>query len=245
MPEASVPVTAERAFRPPRLLAQELAEFLARQIIFLELEFGPRLTEEDIGRRYGVSRSPVREAMRILENDGLVVRLPRRGVWVSPITLEDVNEIYACRLPLEGLAAELAAGRSSRVSVEPLRRAFEGLEKSSGDVRAYFEANVAFTRTVHEIAGNRTLKRLLENISKQGLRYRFLAYSKLPHLIDTSINGNRKVFKAIVKGDTGTARAVTENLIRNSWQRIVGYLNDQGSDMLSPVDASGRVRTVN
>lgn len=245
MPEASIPVSAEREFRAPRLLAQELAEFLARQIIFLELECGPRLTEEEIGRRYGVSRSPVREAMRILENDGLVVRLPRRGVWVSPITLEDVNEIYACRLPLEGLAAALAAGRSSRVSVEPLRRAFEGLEKSSGDVRAYFEANVAFTRTVHVMAGNRTLKRLLENISKQGLRYRFLAYSKLPHLIDTSIKGNRKVFKAIVKGDAATARAVTENLIRNSWNRIVAHLEGQGSADLSPPAPDVRARTIN
>lgn len=242
MEQASIPLAAESEFRPPRVLAQELAAFLERKIIFLELDIGPRLTEEEIGRRFGVSRSPVREAMRILENDGLVVRLPRRGAWVSPITLEDVNEVYACRLPLEGLAAELAAGRSSRVSAEPLHRAFEALERTSGDVRAYFESNVAFTQTIHAMAGNRTLKRLIENISKQGLRYRYLAYSKLPHLIDTSIGGNRKVFKAILKGDAETARAVSEQLIRNSWNKIVAYLEGQGSADLSPPD---RPRTIN
>ena len=241
MVQASLPFATETEFRPPRVLAQELATFLEQKIIFLELDIGPRLTEEEIGRRYGVSRSPVREAMRILENDGLVVRLPRRGAWVSPITLEDVNEVYACRVPLEGLASELAAGRSSQGSAEPLQRPFEALERSSGDVRAYFESNVAFSQTIHAMAGNHTLKRLIENISKQGLRYRFLAYSKMPHLIDTSIRENRKVFKAILKGDAETARAVTEQLIRNSWTKIVAHLEGQGRADLSPLDPAGTI----
>jgi DNA-binding GntR family transcriptional regulator len=245
MRQASVPVSNEIEFRAPRVLAQELAAFVEQKIIFLELEMGPRLTEEEIGRRYGVSRSPVREAMRILENDGLIVRLPRRGAWISPITLADVNEVYACRLPLEGLAAELAAARSSRVSVTPLERAFEALERSSGDVRAYFESNVAFTRTIHDMAGNRTLRRLIGTISKQSLRYRYLAYSKLPHLIDASIKGNRRVLKAVLKGDSGAARAITEQLIRNSWNQVVDYLKGQGSGDLSAADGKNCPPTIN
>lgn len=245
MSQASAPVAPEFEFRPPRVLAQELATFLEQKIIFLELEIGPRLTEEEIGRRYGVSRSPVREAMRILENDGLIVRLPRRGAWVSPITLEDVNEVYACRLPLEGLAAELAAQRGSKTSALTLQRAFAALEGLTGDVRGYFEANVAFTQAVHDLAGNRTLKRLIGSISKQSLRYRYLAYSKLPHLIDASIKGNAKIVKAIVKGDAASARAVTEQLIRNSWNQVVDYLKGQGRGDLTASDAADGPPTIN
>ena len=96
-------------FRIPDVLAKELARFLQDQIVFGDIAPGMRFIEEDIVRRYNVSRSPVREAFRLLEQDGLLVRDRRRGVRVGMLSVRDLDEIYACRTPLEGMAAETAA----------------------------------------------------------------------------------------------------------------------------------------
>ena len=96
-----------------------------------------------------------------------------------------------------------------------LRRA---LQKS--DIASYFEANVAFTDTVHDAADNATLKRLLGAIGKQALRYRFLAYRNFPHLMSPSFDGNSQVVKAIRAQNSDEARATTEQMIRESWTTI-------------------------
>ena len=95
--------------RLSRVIPEELTEILQAEIIHGRLTPESRLTEEEIALRYGVSRSPVREALRNLEGEGLVVRAARRGIWVAPLSLHDLDEIYACRISLEGLAAEQAA----------------------------------------------------------------------------------------------------------------------------------------
>ena len=90
-------------------IPENLAEILEEEIIFGRLKSKERLTEEMVAERYGVSRSPVREALRLLERDGLVTREARRGIWVSPMSQKDFDEIYMCRIPLEGLVAQQAA----------------------------------------------------------------------------------------------------------------------------------------
>ena len=112
------------------ILTQAIPEVLRRQleeeIVFGRLEPLARLTEEEVAARYGVSRSPVREALRLLEGDGLVHRAARRGIWVAPLSLRDFDEIYACRIPLEGLAA--AGAEEAVVVVREPARAVAALE---------------------------------------------------------------------------------------------------------------------
>lgn len=209
------------AFRAPIVIAQDLATQIARQIVFLELAPGARLVEEEVGSAFGVSRSPVREALRLLEAQGLVVRrAPRRGIWVAPLTLDDANEVYACRKPLEGLAAELAAQQASEPPDNCLDGPLAALRRATGNVREYFLANVEFTRAIHEMAGNRTLQRLLGDINMQSQRYRYYAYLKAPDLMVRSIKGSEQVADAILAGNATTARALTEDLILHSWQQI-------------------------
>src|SRR5689334_18940968 len=104
-------------------IPEGVAALLEKEIIFGELAPMARLTEEEVAARYGVSRSPVREALRLLERDGLVLRAARRGIWVAPLSLKDFDEIYTCRIELEGVAAEQAA-RSSDVE---RKKEFRGL----------------------------------------------------------------------------------------------------------------------
>lgn len=215
-------------FRLPDPIAKDLCRVLEDEIVIGQLPPETRLVEEEVAKRYGVSRSPVREALRLLEQGGLVVREARRGIWVAPIARADLDEVYSCRVPLEGLAADQAARSRTPAHVQALRTAFAEMEQAhdSGDTRAYFRSNVRLSEAIYAAAKNATLRRLLNGISQQAQRYRYLAYSKAPHLVELSLAGNRDVVDAIVRGDPARAREVTERLIRRAWE-TVGMAIDQ------------------
>ncbi len=209
-------------FQIPDVLAKELARFLQDQIVYGEITPGTRLIEEDVVRRYNVSRSPVREAFRFLEQDGLLVRDPRRGVRVGVLSVADLDEIYACRIPLEGLAAEAAARNREDIHLPALEAAMVGLQDAfaKADVRQYFEQNVRLTDQILLASGNATLRRLLGTIGKQALRYRYLAYSQTSNMMQLSVETNREIIDAILRQRGRTARTLTEDLIQQSWQGI-------------------------
>jgi DNA-binding GntR family transcriptional regulator len=144
------------------LVPKRVAEALGADIIFGRMAPDSRVGEEETAERFGVSRSPVREAIRLLERDGLVVRAERRGARVSPLNRRDLDEVYLCRLVLEGLAAREAAQRHGPRDLEDLDDALARMRVSqqASDIAGYFEANVAFTDAVHRAADNATLRRL-------------------------------------------------------------------------------------
>lgn len=223
-------------FRVPDLLAKELAKFLEDEIIFGTLAPNERLVEEDIVKKHGVSRSPVREALRMLEQDGLALRESRRGVRVAPVSLGDLDEVYSCRLVLEGLAAEGAAANRTAADVKAIYRSLKLLENAyrKKNIREYFERNVDLTKQIHLSSGNATLRRLLGNIGKQALRYRYLAYSRSPEIMQHSIEGNREIVEAIERQRGRNARLLTEDLIQKSWHVIREHIGS-----IAGADGSG------
>ena len=199
-----------------------MAEVLEQDIIFGRMAPDTRVTEEDIAERFGVSRSPIRESIRLLERDGLVIRTERRSARVSPMSLRDLDEVYMCRLPLEGIAAAEAALRHTAADLVRLQGGVATLREAlhGGDIAAYFQANVAFTEAVHSAADNTTLRRLLAGIGKQALRYRFFAYRTSPKLMSISLEGSRGLVDAIKRRDQEAARRQTEHLIEKSWRTV-------------------------
>lgn len=222
-------------FKPSGVLAEELARFLESEIIFCEIAPGTRLTEEDVSARHDLSRSPVREAFRLLAADGLVVLSARRGIRVTPVSRRDLAEVQGCRIELEGLAAFQAAQHASAINLAELRLIVEKMAAAlgAGDVREYFRQNVAFTARIHLASGNATLMRLLNGIGKQALRYRYIAYQKVPELMRVSLPGNRRILAAIRAHEADRAREITANLIRNSWQAIEPHISadDAGAEL--------------
>ena len=229
-PPAAAPAAR---FKPSGVLAYELARFLESGIIFCEIPPGARLTEEDISARHGLSRSPVREAFRLLAADGLVVLSARRGIRVTPVSRRDLAEVQGCRIELEGLAAFQAAEHAGAADLAALRAIVEEMAQAlaAGDVRAYFNCNVAFTNRIHLASGNVTLMRLLNGIGKQALRYRYIAYQKVPDLMRVSLPGNRRILAAIRAHEARRAREITATLIRNSWAAIEPHIpaDDDGA----------------
>ncbi len=132
-----------------------LAALLEQEIIFGRLPPSARLTEEEVALRYGVSRSPVREALRLLERDGLVLREARRGIWVAPLSLKDFDEIYACRIELEGLAADGAARSRDKLRKKAPSPACSPSSKTAaarGDAQEFFLVDVRGSAPTYELA---------------------------------------------------------------------------------------------
>ena len=212
-----------------KVMPELLAEALESAIVFGELPPGDRIIEEDVAARYDVSRSPVRDALRRLQADGLVVRHDHRGARVTPISRSNLDEVYLCRIELEGLAAQQAAKRWQPPSdvvfadrLAAMRKAF-----NANDIKAYFLANVAFTDAVHRASGNLTLQRLLQSIGKQALRYRYLAYRAAPRLMGISVEGNREIVDLVLARKGTQARRVTAQLIERSWRAMRDVIPDE------------------
>ncbi|CAM5761481.1 HTH-type transcriptional repressor RspR [Labrys miyagiensis] len=211
--------------RIPKLTAaipESLAEMLEEEIIFGGLKSEDRLTEEFVADRYGVSRSPVREALRLLERDGLVIREARRGIWVAPMSQRDFDEVYTCRIALEGLVARQAAESTDIERKKEFRGLLVELKEAQArnDARQFFIVDVRGSFLTYDLAGNRTLTRLLQGLEKQALRYRFHAYEQDPKILKLSLDDTARIYDAITAGDGEAAQSMTENLIREIWQSM-------------------------
>lgn len=211
-----------------KVMPELLADALESAIVFGELPPGNRIIEEEVATRYDVSRSPVRDALRRLQADGLVVRSNHRGARVTPISRSDLDEVYLCRIELEGIAAQLAAKNwqpPSNVIFADKLAAMRQAHKAN-DIKAYFVANVGFTDVIHQASGNITLQRLLKSIGKQALRYRYLAYRTAPELMEISVEGNREIVDLVLARKGTQARRITAQLIERSWQAIRHVIAD-------------------
>ena len=230
----------------PEPLTESMSEIVRRaveeKIIYGELMPGSRLFEEELVEQFNISRSPIREALKILEHDGLVLIEPRRGARVAQLSITDLDEVYATRVALESLAAAQAAEHCGEVEKERLYEDLSGLENAFATElpQEFFKANVAITNSIHEISRNKTLARLLRSIAKQSFRYRYLAYSMEPDLMKISVGSNRTLVEAIVANDSWLARSVMESILRQSWRRVVGILGSEGREFLKHNPNGGR-----
>lgn len=203
-------------------LALELVQFIENQIITRELAPGTRLVEEELSERYGISRTPLREVLRLLEASSLVVRQPRRSVRVAPMTLENLDQVFACRVPLEALCAASVAAlpehRRARV-VPMLQRHVDDMAAKARqpDMEGGFRANVALTDVLHQECGNPVLTGLLAQLNKPALRYRHWAYLQQSRMLPLAVENNARMVDAIASGDTERADAVTRALVQTAW----------------------------
>lgn len=215
-------------FSMPTVIGAEVERALSEEIITLRLEPASRLTEEEVCSRYGVSRSPVREAFKMLEADGLIVRSTRRGVRVAPISRRDLDEVYTCRAALEGPAAAGAA-RSADGEVD---RELSGLigamevALAAHDATGFFGHSVAFTSAVHRHSGNRTLTRMLEGIDKQARRYRYLAHTWTHEMLEVSLGNYREVAEAIALRNGPMAHRRATRMMRRAHAVIARALKE-------------------
>ncbi len=151
-----------------KTIRELLFEHLRDLIISGKFENGQKLVEEELAEQFKVSRTPVREALRKLEIEGLVRYQPRRGVIVTGFSREDFDEIYAARAVLEGLAARLAAERATDAEIADLGRRLEQMNRAltSGDFQRTARIHTRFDDLLYHIGHNRRLYNILSQFSE-------------------------------------------------------------------------------
>ena len=157
-----------RISSPPSLSALA-ADALRAMILSGELRPGDRVVENRLTAELGVSRPPLREAMRVLEQEGLIVQVPRKGAVVTPLTAHDIYEIVSLRDEVERVAVQLGVPVRSRARIERLRQAFTDLEAAAarGESGAVTELSFGFHLAVVGLAGHRRLEDVYRSLSLQ------------------------------------------------------------------------------
>ncbi len=195
---------------------------LRRGILTGELKPGERLMEIHLANRLGVSRTPIREAIRKLELEGLVTMIPRKGAEVANITEKNLKDVLEVRQALESLAIELACERITPENKEALKEKLDQVETAArtGDSSAIASADVAFHDAIVEASGNVRLTQLVSNLGEQMYRYRF-EYIKDESKHSQIMSEHRIMYESILEGDKGKAARIVKTHINNQEEAIM------------------------
>lgn len=189
---------------------------LRQAILKGELAPGERLMEVSLAQKLGVSRTPVREAIRKLELEGLVLMIPRRGAEVARISEKNLRDVLEVRRGLEDLAIELACARITDSQIVELKKANVNFENSltSNDVTAIAEADERFHEIIYKAAGNEKLVQVINNIKEQMYRYR-LEYIKDGTKRQKLVSEHKEIVAALERRNLQEAQELMRNHIEN------------------------------
>ncbi|MGA0570960.1 GntR family transcriptional regulator [Variovorax sp. VNK109] len=150
----------------PRALYEEVAELLRQRIFRRELEPGSWIDEMKLAQEYGISRTPLREAIKVLAAEGLVTMKVRRGAYVTEVSERDLSEVYHLLSLLESDAAGVVAQRATDAQLKELQSLHDKLEKAVDDREKFFEINERFHMKLLAIADNRWRDQMVADLRK-------------------------------------------------------------------------------
>ncbi|EOD01690.1 GntR family transcriptional regulator [Caldisalinibacter kiritimatiensis] len=197
-------------------------ETLKSAIIEGQLKPGERLMEVQLADKLGVSRTPVREAIRKLELEGLVIMMPRKGAYVADVSLKDIMNILEIRASLEGLAASLAAERMTQEELKNLKKRSEEFNEAlrNGDIKMMIKKDAEIHDIIFKATRNEKLICIAEGLKDQIQRFRvtyITEYNKSESLIEE----HQKIIDALSNRDVEKARMYAQQHIENAENYIV------------------------
>lgn len=202
-------------------LSNSLLGKLQKDILTGKLKPGQKLTEQDLCKTYGVSRTPVREALRQLETDGLVENILNRGAFVVGMTQQDYEDMFELRKAYEVQAVKWAIQRITEEEMERLEETFEFMEFYTlrNDVDKMLTINSGFHQVIYEASHNRMLKKLLASYQNY-LKYKGVESAYDDNYLTTVLEEHRAIFKAFKDKDVeGGALAMEKHISRSKARR--------------------------
>lgn len=195
---------------------------LRQAILTGELQPGERLMELHLADKLGVSRTPIREAIRKLELEGLVIMIPRRGAEVAQITEKSMKDVLEVRRALDALCAELACERITEQELKALKEACTAFEQAikTGNIQKIAQADVALHDIIVQATGNQRLIQLVNNLAEQMYRYRF-EYIKDASQHQNLAEEHRIIYESIRNKDKETAAQAAKTHIDNQERAIM------------------------
>jgi DNA-binding GntR family transcriptional regulator len=196
-------------------LYEEVAELLRQRIYAHELSPGTWIDEQALALSFGISRTPMREALKVLASEGLVRLEPRRGCYVAELSEQDLDEIFPVMALLEGRVAFEAASKATDADIVRLSAIHGALEQAAAanDADRFFEANQAFHSALQEIAGNRWLRQMIDDARKV-IKLTRRDSLRLEGRLKQSLAEHRAIFQALQAHDADAAgRAMHDHLL--------------------------------
>jgi DNA-binding GntR family transcriptional regulator len=187
-------------------LYEQVAERLRTRIFAHELPPGGWIDEQALTLEYGISRTPLREALKVLAAEGLVILKPRRGCYVTQLSEQDIDEVFPVMALLEGQVAADAARRATSADFDRLAAIHAELEKhaAANNTDRFFEANQRFHTALQEIAGNRYLAQLIDDARKV-IKLTRRDSLRLDGRLKQSLAEHREILEALRQRDAALA----------------------------------------
>jgi DNA-binding GntR family transcriptional regulator len=229
---AAGPAAPPERVAPPalRTLPEQIAERIYAAIVAGEYEPGERIREEALAEAYGVSRGPVREALRILERDSVVRVLANKGAHVTKLSTREVNDIFEIRMVLAGaMVRRLAKAHPALIArFAPKVEELEMLAAARDGGAAYVAASVDLALSMAQASGNERLAEIMRSLARQSWRYTRLALSEAPRRQESARNW-RALIDALLAGKAEAAARAMEKLVDDSRREAVRRLEGSAS----------------
>jgi DNA-binding GntR family transcriptional regulator len=205
-------------------LRERLADYLKDSIIKGHLKPGERIAEPELAERFGISRTPVREAFRQLESEGFLTVIPRRGATVSPITDRDVKEFYTIKALLEGYAARIACPKFTEKEIRKMESLNSQMSTftENDDVKNFLRSDNQLHDVFLEVCGNEKLFSLVHTVVQQFERLRIAALS-IPGRMKKSVSQHKDIIEAFKKKKAN----LVEKLVRANIEQGADVLADE------------------
>ena len=200
-------------------------ELIREAIIEGKLAPGQRLKEEELARELGISRTPVREALLMLQAEDLVVAAPNRGATVRVHDEQDLQDLYELRALLEGYAARRAAERISKTQLTLLRKSCQRFDRlnPNDDLRGVVRENLFFHNTILEVAASPRLNALVRKVIELPLVYNSYRWYSSDQMI-ISAHYHRQIVKALTDGDADRAELIMKEHLYEARDMLVAHV---------------------
>lgn len=215
--------------------AADLLDAIESDILTGRFAPGERLDEQNLARRFGVSRTPVREALLRLQASGLVQFQKNRGTFVAQLSSADVLEMYELRPELEGICGRLAAQRGVPDTILELGRTLQECERAeqAKDLPAYYRANDRFHAAIYAMCGNRLLQATVSSLYTKLARFRHLQMAE-ENRITESLSQHRAIAAAVIGRDAAQAELLLREHAATRGELFIRFLNALMEDRVPP-----------
>ncbi|MGQ7846438.1 GntR family transcriptional regulator [Granulosicoccus sp. 3-233] len=211
-----------------RSLHEELTDRLRSMIVEGVLTAGEKVPERELCEKLGVSRTPMREALKVLASDGLLTLEPNRGARVRAITVEELEEVFPLMGAFEALAGELACAHISDAQIRELKNEHEQMlgRYHASDMPGYFKHNQRIHELIMEAAGNRTLINLYSSLAVRVRQARYLANMSAERW-QQAVDEHERIIQALEERDGEGLAAILKKHLENKFAAVRQWIEDQ------------------
>lgn len=220
MDELDLPSLDSQSYQP---LRKQVYEALREAILTGRLKQGAKITEMEIADKLNVSRTPVREAIRMLELEELVILVPQQGVFVAGIkSIKEINDIFQVRSELEGLAAFLTAQKITEEQILRMNNCMEGIKKcvQQNDLENCIEYDISFHQVIYEASENKWLQKLLDSLFEQITRFRSRSLGQKGRM-KAALKEHNELAQALSGGKPEKAKKMAKQHIEKARKSVV------------------------